>query len=403
MNQQNTHTHSGFIELQVPGCDEAAEYRIQSAATYNSRLILGIAAFSGDEEEAGETFLLAYDPEEEQWEELYRAAIEPQVVRRNGLRHPLPFELGLKAMAEHQGALYISLVSLKQPLLLRLEGEQLEELSPPDAPFGSLLSWNGHLFGAAVGRLSDSTKLHEHPCHAIYMVDDPRHHAWEAISEPGFGDANNQLITQLLTHDGRLCATVANPANGFQLWQADSGLEEWQLLLDEGALLYSLNPALSAATVFQGRLYLGSGLPEGQPDPGGKRYGCELLRMDEDCWELLVGSPRFSPCGLQVPLSAQSDGFDQREQSNLTVLSAYGGRLFAATTQRLNEGRRRGRGFQLWSSNDGEEWQRLEDELFESPQADGVRVLLPTPWGLLVAGSWRVGVSGQGLCCWLGK
>lgn len=396
-SRSETRTSLGFQPLELPFPLPAGEHVVQSAALLGDEIVLGIASHASPDA-PGEARLLGFRPESGDWRVLHEAELEPREYQKAGVRRTLPFELGLAAMAELDDALYISRVGLRSPALLRYDGRNVTEHAMPDAPFRHLIVWENGLCGAPAGKLTDSLADPTTPCHPLYHSTNPVAEDWHEISEPGFGDASNQLVSGLGVYGGQLAAAVANPVNGFQLWVCNRNLDnyEWEQWLDQGAMQYAAAPAAASLAVFAGALYLGSGLPQGLSDPGSQLKPAELLRLDAPGeWESIMGEPRFSPAGLQVPLSARAAGFDQKDQISVTALGAFEGALYAATAPR------QGGPFQLWRAADPSDWQCLSRNNLGEPGSGPLRALLATPWGLLAAGAWRNRAPSPRLGAWL--
>jgi len=107
-----------------------------------------------------------------------------------------------------------------------------------------------------------------------------------------------------------------------------------------------------------------------------------------------MGKPRFSECGFQVPLSTLSNGFDQPNYNSISALAAYNGMLYASLSASNTNTALSG---QLWHSHNGDEWQQIQD----AQLASDIRLMLATPWGLLVAGKTNVNHENPTACCWL--
>ncbi len=386
-----------FRQLELPFELPAGDHLVQSAALFDGAILLGLASYAAPDA-PGTARLLALQPETGDWRTLHQSALEPREYQKEGLRRSLPFELGLASMAEFDGALYASLIGLREPALLRYDGHSVTEHPLPDAPFQHLIAWDHGLCGAPAGRLTDSLASHTAPARPLYHSADPAAGHWHEISEPGFGDDANQRLSAFGVFGGQLAAAVANPVNGFQLWVCNRNGDdyEWEQWLDQGAMHYSAAPAASALAVFAGDLYLGTGLPPGAADPGSHLKPAEIMRLDAPGdWESIVGEPRFSPAGLQVPRAAQAGGFDQKDQVGISALNAFDGALYAATAAREPGP------FQLWRAADPDRWQCLTRNAFAHPGAGALRTLLPTPWGLLAAGAWHASAPGARLGAWL--
>lgn len=100
----------------------------------------------------------------------------------------------------------------------------------------------------------------------------------------GFGEKHNQVINNMHIFNGQLYVAVANSISGFQLFKTSaigSPPFEWEKILDSGAQLYTLNPAVSSMTVFNKALYLGTGILESDPAKV-ETKGAEIIRVLAD-------------------------------------------------------------------------------------------------------------------------
>ncbi|WP_126975422.1 hypothetical protein [Frigidibacter oleivorans] len=191
---------------------------------------------------------------------------------------------------------------------------------------------------------------------SLIVSDDPaRPDSWQPFCEPGLGDADNDGISALAAEDDRLWLATSNPLRGFQLWtMANPAAEGWEQRLDEGAARYGMNARLTAIQPWNGALLLATGCESEDPLP---HVAPELLRLDGDGdWDLLVGEPRFSRQGMQVPAALFGPGFDS--DCDRIALAGTGDALFAATC--FGAGGRSS----LYRSTDGETWEEIGATVF---------------------------------------
>ena len=147
-----------------------------------------------------------------------------------------PRDAGYRSMCVFQGksdrapALYVSTMSRTGAVLLRSEdGKSFEPVCEPgfgDASiysFRSLVEWNGWLFAAPAGTVSDGhLDRNLPPAPKIYASKDPLKGAWVEAAPPGFGDAANLAIYPVCPAFGRLYAGTANADLGCQIWQTEA-------------------------------------------------------------------------------------------------------------------------------------------------------------------------------------
>jgi hypothetical protein len=178
--------------------------------------------------------------------------------------------------------------------------------------------------------------------------------SFQPVVADGLGDSGNSgvsIVQELPVLDGKLYIGTSNPASGGEIWRTGDGLR-WERVADDG-LERSSNTSLTPFVVFNGQLYA-VGISSGSLD---KLKGLEIYRsVDGSSWQKVV-----------------SDGFSQGKERNVSgALQVFKGRLYlTADTMdpRLlmpgHPGERMApRGFQLWVSDDGENWQQTGKDGF---------------------------------------
>jgi hypothetical protein len=214
--------------------------------------------------------------------------------------------------------------------------------------------------------------------------------------------------------NGYLYAGTLNPERGFEIWKCRPVGElpyRWTRVITEGAYRGSLNEAATSMCVFNGALYVGTGIQQGGYDRlhGVGPAAAELIRIHpDDSWDLIVGSPRRTPEGWKRPLTGLGPGFDDWFNTYIWRMAAHDGWLYAGTynwsvwlrylpvdgwqtpVRRLvhrigieNIVADRG-GFDLWRSRDGVRWSPITRNGFDNPWNYGVRTMQSTPYGLFV-------------------
>lgn len=369
---------------------------LQVAAFFRKRLYVGLISQQGDLSPAPAIArILRYYPGADRWEIVCETPVATPDSSTTPPAKRLPLELGWRAMtvvADPNGQTYLalSLLCAHNPRLFHSsDGERFEALSDGvnPKPFGQLHAFQGWLFGAPAGVLSDGIAEKKEGGALLYATRDPRAEPWSPANTPGFGDPHNQVIHSLQSFQDWLYAAIGNPFAGFQLWRTQAlGAPpfHWEQVLEQGGQRHTLNLAVGTMTVFQNALYLGTGVPatERLLDTAA---GCEIVRvLPNGRWELVMGQPRFSPIGLQVPISTHGPGFDDPETTVTAALASTDDILYAATLRRNPA---RITGCQLWQTTDGENWQPLaipNDAFSCAP-----RVLLALPKFLLVAGNYQ--------------
>jgi hypothetical protein len=421
----------------------------QSMAYFQDALYLGVThpRGAGPDDRAR---ILRYDPRQAVWKTVFISPLtesDSRAFARDVLRQRAPRQSSADAVPLYRGfhgvtvfqgrsdpapALYVSTICHWGVDLLRsLDGEHFEAvpLTGLDTrlllSFRTLLGYGRKLFIAPTGAVNEQEfdrNFSGDP--TIYVTDDPLNGVWQPAMEPGFGDPGNRTITALASFANQLYAATGNPERGFQLWKTSARGKppyRWQSVLRDGAGRYNLNALAPALTVFQDALYVATGLPglgyDSANDVG--PAAAELLRVyPDDRWELVVGEPRFSPTGLKVPFAVQGPGFDDFYNSVFWCMTTHYGSLYIGTLHwevfecALMDQPLQG-GFQLWASDNGDQWQAVATAGFGDPFHAGIRTLLSTPVGLFVGSSQEISrrrqrqgpiraVGSDGCAVWLG-
>lgn len=383
-----------FSATSIPILNAPGDHHLQAAALFNKRLYLAATSFADEARVAGIARILRYYPGAARWEVVCETAVEAPHWPNNRQPRKLPLELGWRAMmvvpaGAGRDALCLSLLCPRNPRLFYSEdGARFETLPAwgEKRPIGPIHPFRDWLFAAPIGAMSDGIAEKNDGDASLYVTRDPRAGAWHLANAPGFGDPHNQAIHCLHVFDDRLYAAVGNPFAGFQLWRTRALGDPpfaWELALEKGAQRFTLNSSVASMDVFQNALYLGTGAPETER-LWDEAAGCEMIRVLPDGrWELVMGQPRFSPIGLQVPVSAHGPGFGDARDTSLTALASSGDSLYAGIVRRDPNAVS---GFQIWQTADGETWRRLVPPN-PTPGARDLRVLLALPKFLLVAGA----------------
>lgn len=426
---------------------------------FRGRLYLGVTHPKGEGPEDAAR-ILRYLPQEGVWETVHESplvrpdvnAIVKDVYRgdagmtlgrlQEGVEQ-VPLDRGYRCMTQLAGKsakskrLFVSTIShWGSRLLCSQDGEHFEVASEPGLgnddvlSFRTILAFKGKLFVAPVGTVKSGVMDRMFGDIArLYVSDDPLSGTWHEAMPPGFDDPTNRSVFSLAEFDGHLYAGTGNPDRGFQLWKTKASGEppyRWTRVLTDGAYRYNQNEFVATMVGFDGALYVGGGIPGLGYD---KAYdvgpaAAELVRVyPDDSWELLVGSSRFTPDGLKVPLSLMGPGYDDPENSTLWSMAVYDNVLYVGTHHcesfhtALSGREAIHGGFHLWASADGEDWQAITRDGFGDPFATGVRTLVASPEGLFLGTSthreiekiWRrrtghAGAPGEGgLSIWVGR
>jgi hypothetical protein len=365
----------------------------------------------------------AFSPALRKWEQVY---VSPIGAARG--RQPAPRDIGYRCMAVVQGksdpapALYISTASSSSrgwgAHILRYTPETgVTQISPPGlgnsqvSTFRTLVEFRNRLYTspAGSGRAWNAADL---PC--VYESTDPVFGRWRIVSAPHFGDTTNEAMYSMAVFNDRLYVGTLNSDSGFQLWRTDAAGNapyKWERVLSNGAWRGNFNQAVVSMCVFQGALFIGTGISNGGYDRTrliGPAAG-EVIRLNPDhSWDLVLGESRSTPDGNKHPLSALGPGFGNPYAGYIwsmvvhkdvmyvgtfdsTVFLLWADPKRAQTQARAQLNNRdlarfaqQCGGFDLWRSDDGIRWVPISRNGFHNPYNYGIRTMASTPAGLFV-------------------
>ena len=131
---------------------------------------------------------------------------------------------------------------------------------------------------------------------------------------------------------------------------------------------------------FQNQLYVGTDRP------------AELYRVAaDDSWDLIVGSPRWTPVGIKYPLSGMDTGFDNSNNIHIWRMHEYRNQLLVGTMDQstkwrnvpiLGEMLAPTMGFDLYMTDNGQDFVMLTRNGFNDIFDVGLRNFAITPQGL---------------------
>lgn len=167
----------------------------------------------------------------------------------------------------------------------------------------------------------------------------------------GGGNTGISLMGPPPLFAGHVYVGTSNPAAGGEIWRSADGLG-WERVAEKG-LARAANTSLTPMAVFDGQLFA-LGMAAGRLDA---LRGLDIYRTrDGTTWERVV-----------------ADGFAQGPERNVTgTVVPFAGRLYVAANSMdprlLIPGQPKERhapqGFQLWSTADGDTWQKTGDDGF---------------------------------------
>lgn len=403
-----------------------------------------------------------HDPATDEWTQVYQAPLVPSIKGGDRL---VPRYIGYRGIGVFKGTsdakpcIYVSTWApqlAEPPDILRSEdGVHFAPTArPPFAPtvrsFRTLQPFDGRIHttptssAAGARQISDSVGSDS----TIYATDDVQASPWQPANAEGFGNPDNVTVFEMEVFNDHLYAATVNPETGFELWKTPGGAlpYPWTRVLQHGAGRGVFNEVGTSLCVFQGALYIGTGVLSGGYHRA-KNIGpaaAELLRVwPDDSWDLIVGDSRDAPEGLRYPLSGFAAGFDNLFNGYLWRMVVHDGQLYAGTfnwgqiipslrlstwppdalalmdhwgREQLIESRG---GAELWRSADGERWESVTLNGFGNQFNWGIRNLASTPAGLFVAtanpygptvaqeqpdGDWGYVDNPRGGCeIWLGR
>lgn len=215
----------------------------------------------------------------------------------------------------------------------------------------------------------------------IFVSNDLAVNVWTSIGYPGALKADDyEGISHLSGFNDHVYASLSNRRQGFQLWKIDLkklAAKHWQLVIERGAFRYSHNCDVLELLGWKGALYAVVGVANHHqsnfdqndiPSP-------ELIRVyEDDSWDLIVGTPRFSNAGLKVPLAAMGPGFDHPFGAQFQFMIVHAEDLCIALRYQNK--------IQFWSTQDGETWFISAPEKTVDLEDWEVSAAVSTPAGL---------------------
>jgi len=391
--------------------------------------------------------IIIFDPKTRQWQKVYDS---PIITGRDGrLRardRSMRARLVCQTIKDSKPCLYVAMGSLEGGVIfLRSEdGVEYQECKgsgfnlDADVPSARSMAFlDGKLFCTPTGRNYKrgmwDDNLTDYPL--VFQTTDPLAGHWTAVSYPGFGNPDNQSVNELEVFNGYLYAATHNPRHGFELWKTDARGDppyHWVRILERGAWRGPLNTIAVAMAVYKNALYVSACLlRQGQGGAHIDHFGpfpAEIIRvLPDDSWDIVTGSPRFTPHGLKRPITGLTGGFGDRYLYNFWRFAVQDETLYLGTAgwkwmptylrnrpdlsdAQLTRLRAETEDYQageygLWCTDDGVNWESITTTGFpgSSPNNYGIRELLSTPHGLYVAPTGKAGLAkGGGLELWWG-
>lgn len=377
-----------------------------------------------------------YSPDTTPWERVYQAPLveDPE----EGIFYSR--DLGYRSMVVFQGdsdpepALYVAAWGRSRStgleILRTVDGIHFEPTPKPrfQSIGGDLLPitairvfvpFKGKLYTAPTGtsRSSVNAALNS----LIYETSDPASGEWRSVNDPGFGPPIDlktvqagkievAVVYDMAAFGDYLYAGTAGDY-GFQIWRSrceGSPPYEWECIMTGGAGRGGLNQGTVSMQVFNNALYIGTGIQNGGYDARAKLgpAAAEIIRIHPDnSWDIVVGNPRDG----KKPISGLSAGFGNYFCGYIWRMAVHDGWLYAGTmdwtvilsfTNLAEKPMRISKlmaaagiqdylevqgGFDLWRTQDGENWVHVTRNGFHNPYNYGCRGIISTPKGLFIA------------------
>ena len=356
------------------------------------------------------------------WEEIGRA---PLIMGREDFE--VPREIGYRGMTVFRGlsdeedclytSTYASAKGYGCNILRSIDGINFDPIPMPKG-FGKdvltlrlLIPFKGRLFTAPTGLSGDPNVSF---AARIFETRDPLSGEWEPVNEPSFGDKRNIVVFEMLAFGDHLYAGTGT-LGGYQLWRTDGEGKppyKWERILEQGAYRGKENQGAASLCVFNGALYVGSGIQHGGIDVANKTgpAGPELVRVHPDgSWDLIVGTKRTLPDGREVkPLSGYGPGFGSFFNGYFWRMGVHDGWLYLGTfnwSLMMSYSRKHNwpplfrslfekigpkgvmekfGGAEVYRTADGENWLPVTTDGFGTPYNYGIRGFCSTPHGMVI-------------------
>jgi uncharacterized protein YjiK len=269
---------------------------------------------------------------------------------------------------------------------------------------GAYLTTIGGEWGERMGQFRNPEGISVSPNGTIYVADSINHRiqtfapgvsGWMPVNINGFGDPKTTGVSALAEFNGALYAGASNWENdNAQIWRADNGTS-WQ----EIPPFHSNNNAVIDLTVFDGKLYAGTGWGGGAgqlwrssdgafwsavvTDGFGDSDNEAIAKLAVFNGDLYAGTHNVHD-GFGIWRSATgnagtwepvlTDGNGSANPYIVTGLTVFDGQLYAACENEAE-------GAEIWRSVDGSTWEQVASGGFDDP--DNVQT-----GGFAVFGDW---------------
>ncbi len=191
---------------------------------------------------------------------------------------------------------------------------------PNGASMRALTVHNGNIY---VGFAFDALALEDPPSAEIYVSEDGIN--FEPLVQDGFGNPNNRGVEFLISYNDWLWAGTKNDVDGYEVWKFEGpgdGSEPSRIVEHGGP--DARNEAAGTASIFKGKLYIGSLIFYGFNRVQNQGFkGFDVIRIDtDDSWETVVG-PHST--------SGYDSGFNYFTNAYCWQMREYDGWLYLGT------------------------------------------------------------------------
>lgn len=286
--------------------------------------------------------ILTYDIESKVWQELYRQSLikidNEQSKKEDNNKKFLEFKIEafiFSSAKDSQSSLYIQVYSpFNSQLIYSNNGIDFEVIATasPGAdnfiPLGKFLPYKNRLYALPISTSVEDLNS-EKNTPFIYYCDSPQDLNWQILPAKQIEKYNNKKIAKVAVFNDSFYSAIVNLEQGFQIWKNSNKLlsaNNWESIINKGAYRYSLNQKVSSMAVFQNSLYIASGITKSKHEYFDSIYQCgfELIRVYADGdWDLISGTPKFTPEGLKVPLAVMGAGFDNPDNQEVKFLVVH--------------------------------------------------------------------------------
>ena len=372
------------VKLPLNFLESVTGFTVHSGVVFKEGLYISLGAWHESANDGNATgYIARYNREDKNWDILHKKDFNhaPSDSPRNMGFIDLKVHSGLKG--KELGIIAMEVSPDGSRYLYGINGQNFTPLEKnKDIQAGPFQSYGG---GVVASLMEESGEPD-----TIYYFTDLSKGKKKSIHDSAFHLSGNAGVVNMTVFRRNVYISVKNFVNGFQIWKATKRKDafKWHKILDQGAFQFSLNPSAPAMVEFKDTLYLGTA-QSFQGDRGDwDNEGAEIIRiLPDNTWELVLGTPRFSPLGLQIPISSMGRGFNVPGNTELTDLIEHKGKLFAFIGNRAGDGGRKN--FQVWGTENGEQWLLCADNGSRESGND-ISGIISMPFGILLKGRFSV-------------